>query len=352
VFAEFIRSFAASLVLLAALPAVAGSTLDHIRSKASLTCGVVKEEEDYSRAEDHGNRAALDLDLCKAVAVAILGEQAKFVIQAVPDEPAGMSALRAGKIDLLATGSAILGNEGGNEADNEAATGLGFTRPLLYDGETMLLKNDPAVRSARDLAGKKICFLIETGSETGLHAYAAREHISYIWYPFSEAGEMDAAFFAGNCSAIASDQTQLANIRGILRSRAAEYTILPDLFTKDPLAPVYRLDDPQFASIVNWTVEVLIQAEESGVTQKNVDAMSKSDDPNVRLLLGGWLGTGSQLGLSDTWGANVIRAVGNYGEIFERDLGAGSPLHLERGLNDLWTRGGLMYALPLRSNKQ
>lgn len=332
------------MLALSALPALAGSTLDHIRSKSSLTCGVVKEEEDYSRAEDHGNRAALDLDLCKAVAVAILGEHANFVIHAEPDEPAGINDLRAGKIDLLATGSTILGNEAG--------TGLGFTRPVFYDGETLLLKNDPSVHSARDLAGKKICFLIETGSETGLHAYAAREHISFIWYPFSEAGEMDAAFFTGNCAAIASDETQLANIRGIVRGRTSAYTILPELFTKDPLAPVYRLDDAQFASIVNWTVEVLIQAEESGISEKNVDTMSGSEDPDVRLLLGGPLGTGSQLGLSDTWGANVIRAVGNYGEIFQRDTGEGSPLHLDRGLNNLWSHGGLMYALPLRSNKQ
>ena len=311
--------------------------LDRIRAAHSLTCAIVKEEEDYSRAEDHGNRAAFDLDICKAVAVATLGPGAKLIVQAYPDEPAAVKALQQSEVDLIASASPTLVN---------TARGIRFSRPTFYDGQSMLLLNNPAIHSAADLAGKKVCFLITTASEAGLHTYAARRHISYIWYPFSEAGEMYAAFFTGNCDAITSDVSQLANVRGISREHSGSYSILPEIFRNDPLAPASDGADGRFATIIAWTVDTLIRAEELGVTQAKVDALQASDDPEVKALLGDKFGTGAKLGLDDHWGANVLKATGNYGEIFDRDLGEKSPFRLDRGANRLWKNGGAMIALP------
>jgi general L-amino acid transport system substrate-binding protein len=321
----------------------AESALDRVRAGHSLTCGVIQEEEDYSHAEDHGNRAAFDLDMCKAVAVAVLGRGAAFTVKVFPAEQDGVKALRRGTVELLASASPTL--------RNEIDEGLGFTRPTFYDGEELMILNDAAVRSPLDLAGKKVCFVIESRTETGLRDYAAREHISYVWYPFSEAGEMEAAFFTGNCAALAGDVSQLANTRAIDPKRAHDFTILPQILREDPLAAAYRQGDPQFAAVVNAVVDALIEAEELGVTRENAGSASMAASPEfaVQALLGRPLGTGALLGLDRHWARNVIEATGNYGELFARDLGVGSPLRLERGENRLWTEGGLMYAPLLDS---
>ncbi len=334
-------SLTASLGLLSALCANAGPVLDRVHVAHALSCGVIKEEEDYSRATDHGNRAAFDLDMCKAVAVATLGVGAHFTIKVFPDEPAGVQALKQGQIDLLPTASPTV---------IHSTAGLGFAPITFHDGESLLVPNSAAIHSPAELAGKKICFVITSASETGLRTFAAREHLSYIWYPFSEVGEMEAAFFTGNCAAIAGDVSQLANTRAINRARAGEFTILPGQFRADPLAPAYMVGDAQFAAIVHWTVEALIEAEALGVTQGNVGAMAKSEDPEIQELLGRPLGTGKLLGVDTRWAANVIQATGNYGEMFERDLGAGSPLRIDRGADRLWTQGGAQYSIPLNQN--
>ena len=205
------------------------------------------------------------------------------------------------------------------------------------------------INSPQDLAGKKICFLGGTEIETQLESYMQREKIKWLPFPFEEEGEMEAAFVTRNCAAITADVSQLAYERLGFKSMAKNFEILPDVIAKDPLAPTYTLDDPQWAAIVNWTVEALIQAEESGVTQANLAEMkTKRRRRVIRRLLGIQRGYGQLIGLDDAWAARVIEAVGNYGEIFERDLGSGSVMKLPRGLNNLWTHGGLMYALPIR----
>ncbi len=336
------------ILLLVAVPALSADvhpvvvapstpTLDRIRAAHALNCAVIKEEEDYSRATDHGNRAAFDIDTCKAVAVAILGPGAHFVIRVFPDEPVALRALEHDEVDMIASASPLV---------TSTAAGIAFTRPTLYDGQGLMLVNNPAIHTPVDLAGKKVCFLLSTNSENGIRDYAARKHISYIWFAFSEAGEMYAAFFTGNCDAMSTDVTQLANVRAIDKRRSGEFTILPELIRKDPLAPAFQTNDARFAAIVSWTVETLIEAEELGVTQTNADSLLASEDTETRDLLGHKYGTGAKLGLEDHWGLNVIKATGNYGEIFERDLGEASPLRLDRGANRLWTKGGLMIAAP------
>ena len=310
--------------------------LDRIRAANALTCGLSKEEEDYSRDEDHGNRATFDIDLCKAVAVATLGPGARVLLKSFPDEATAVKALVTGEIDLLASTSPSVAN---------SAAGLLFSAPVFYDGQGFLVLNDPKIRSPLDLAGKKVCFATGSMAEIGLRSYAAKHGIRYNWYPFSEDGEMEAAFFTGNCDAMTSDVSRLANIRVIDPRRAQEFKILPQIIRQDPLAAASLGSDARFAAIVHWTVETLFEAEELGVTQGNVRSRLGSTQPELQQLLGQRYGTGTRLGLDPHWGANIVNAVGNYGELFDRDLGAHSGLRLARGENRLWRDGGVVVSI-------
>ena len=320
------------------LPALQHRTLDRIHTANTIVCGVSREEEDFSRNTDHGNRAAFDIDLCKAVAVAVLGPVAHLVIKNFPDEPAALQALRLGEVDLVATASLSVRN---------MAQDVAFSAPVLMDGQGFLFPNNPAVRSPADLAGKRVCFLTGSAAEEGLHHYAAAHSITFVWYPFSEAGEMEAAFFTGNCEAVTSDLTSLANIRAIDPRHAYEFTILPQTIRPDPLGIATWAGDTHFTAIVYWTAQALLEAEECGITQGNGSLPPKVRSAPVQAFLGSRFGTGAALGLHDRWVADVIIAVGNYGEVFERDLGAKSSLRLDRGENRLASQGGQLLSVPL-----
>ena len=318
----------------------AGATLDRIKAAGSLPCGTNIEEPEYSTQDAHGNHIVFDVDICRAVAVAVLGPNARFTVKSFRDEQDALKALKSGEIALLATGSPTL--------LNTANTGLGFARPIFYDYQAFFVNKTMGIASPKDLAGKKVCFLGGTEIETQLTSYMQREKIKWLPFPFQEEGEMEAALVTRNCAAITADISQLGYERLGFKGVARNFEILPDVIAKDPLAPAYTLDDPQWATIVDWTVEALIQAEESGVTQANLAEMKKSDDEVIRRLVGVHRGYGQFAGLDDAWAARVIEAVGNYGEMYERDLGSGSVMKLARGANNLWTQGGLMYALPMR----
>ena|SRR5208283_2989743 len=332
--------FIALLIIATSPAALAGSTLDKIKAAGSLSCGINTELPEYSTQDAHGDHVSFDQDICKAVAVVVLGANAKFTIVPFNDEEDALKALKAGQIALLATGSPNFISTGNS--------GIGFARPIFYDYQGFLVNKTMGITSPKDLAGKKVCFLGGTEIEMQLQGYMQREKIKWLPFPFQEEGEMEAAFVTGNCAAVSADVSQLAYERISFGGWARNLAILPDVIAKDPLAPAYRLDDPQWASIVNWIVEALVQAEESGITQANMAEMKKSDDPAIRRLLGTQRGYGQFIGLDDAWAARVIEAVGNYGELFERDLGPGSTRKLPRGANNLWTQGGLMYALPMR----
>jgi general L-amino acid transport system substrate-binding protein len=317
----------------------AGTTLERIKSAGSLPCGINTEEPEYSTQDAHGNHSAFDLDICKAVSVAVLGPNAKFTVVPYRDEQDALKALRSGEIALLATGSPNFVN---------AAADLGFSRPVFYDYQGFMVNKNMGITSPRDLAGKKICFLGGTEIENQVEGYMQRENLKWLPFAFQEEGEMEAAFITRNCAAITADVSQLAYERIAFKGLAKDFEILPDVIAKDPLAPTYRLDDLQWAAIVNWTMEALIQAEESGVTQANLAEMKKSKDPVVQRLLGTQGGYAQFIGLDDDWAVRVIKSVGNYGEIFERDLGSRSVMKLTRGPNNLWTRSGIMYAAPIR----
>lgn len=317
-----------------------GSTLKKIKVADSLSCGSNIDQPEYSLEDAHGSHVTLDQDICKALAVAVLGANAKVTVVSYRVESEALKALKAGEVDVLATATPNF--------INTAKGSFGFARPIYYDYQGFLVDNRLGITSARDLAGRKVCFLGGTEIEAQLGAYMAREKIKWLPFAFSEEGEMEAAFVTGNCAAISADISQLSQERTTFKNMAKFFDILPDVIAKDPLAPAYRLGDPQWAAIVDWTVEALIQAEESGITQANVAEMKKSPDLVVQRLLGVMRGYWPMIGLDDDFAARVIEAVGNYGEMFERDLGSASPRKLPRGPNKLWTNGGLMYALPLR----
>jgi general L-amino acid transport system substrate-binding protein len=320
------------------------STLARVRAAGVLGCGIDQEEPEYSTSDDHGGREAFDADLCQAVAVAVAGEHARVRVVDYPDDQTTMEALHAGAVDLVPTLT--------DDFTHSVGTHLEFTRPVLWDGVGFLVLGAGPAMQARQLSGKKICFIAETTVEESVRAWFVREHLDYVPFPFQEEGEMEAAFATGNCGALAGDRTRLAGTRQLLAQHGKPTRLLPETISKDPLAAAVRDDDPQWAAIVQWVMEALIQAEESGMTRANVASMraqaekTNGEDPVLWFLLGGSRQIGSGLGLGDDWVVQVIRATGNYGEIYERDLGSGSALKLPRGENRLVERGGLMVALP------
>jgi general L-amino acid transport system substrate-binding protein len=332
--------FVAGLMIGTTAMAQSGATLEKVKAAGSLACGTNTEEPEYSTQDAHGSHADLDLDICKALAVAVLGPNAKFTVVPFRDEEDALQALKSGRIAVLATGTPNF--------INTTNRGFGFSPPIYYDYQGFLVNKTMGISSPRDLDSKKVCFLGGTEIEAQLQAYMLREKIKWLPFAFSEEGEMETAFVTGNCAAVSADVTQLSYERTAFKNLTKNFEILPDVIAKDPLALTYRLDDPQWAAIVNWTVDALIQAEESGVTRANLAEMKKSDDLVIRRLLGVQRGYGQSIGLDDDWAARMIEAVGNYGEMFERDLGSGSVRKLPRGPNNLWTHGGLMYALPIR----
>jgi general L-amino acid transport system substrate-binding protein len=330
------------LVILAGVcSARAAGTLDQIKSAGQLSCGVVTEEYDYDKDDTHGSLAVLGTDTCKAVAAAVLGENGRLLVSSFPDEHHGLEAVASGKIALLAG------------ATPRVSTGVrysvGFGQPFFFDGQGFIVAKTAGIHSTGDLVGKRICYIGNTEAETVLNATLRERAISFLPFPFEEQGEMEAALVTGHCAAMTGDISQLANTRAAFHGRIDDFVILPEIITFDPLAPAFHRGDPQWEAIVNWTIYATIQAEASGVTRANVDRMSSSEDPLAGRLLTKSGGVDRALGLEEAWAAHVIKAVGNYGEMFERDAGQRSPLKLDRGMNALWTtKGGLMYPMPSR----
>ncbi len=329
-----------SVLLLSGLTSYAGPVLDKVRATHVLSCGINRDLIEYSKGDGHGNRAQFDADLCTAVAVAVLGAQAKVTLTAYPDEPGSLAALRKGEVALVPTATPDFGNTVGS--------GLSYGYPILFDAQSFIVPKRLHLKSVADLSGKRICFLEQTGVADNLHDYVTRVKFDYRPFPFQEQGEMEAAFVTNNCQAIASDVTQLANMRIAFRRLADDYEILPDTIAPDPLAPFYPANDAEWAGIVQWTMQALLHAEAGGITKANVDSRMKSEEYETQRLLGATKGYASKLTLADNWALNVIRAVGNYGEIYDRDLGMNSALKIPRGANELKANGGLLYPLPLR----
>lgn len=316
------------------------ATLDTIRAAGTLQCGVVSDEDDYSEADRHGDLTALGADFCRALAAEVFGDAARVRFLTLRDEPDGLSALRDHRIDVLfgATPNPVTGRVYRSV----------FGPPIFFDGQGFLVSRRSGIVSAAGLAGRHVCFINASPPEQLLYD-ALEPHLRphEANFPFSERGEMEVALLDGHCDAITGDISWMANVRAAYGNRAADFTILPDTISTDPFSPAVRDDDSQWKSVVDWTVWTLLQAEAHGVTRANVAAMRNSTDVIARRLAGATPWIAGSLGLHDNAFAHAISAVGNYGEIYERDVGDASALHLPRGRNRLAERGGLMWALAV-----
>ena len=334
------------LALLIVPAGISAQTLTHVRQTRRLRCATISETAEYSSSDDHGPRTAFDADLCRAIAIAVLGPGARIVMLPYPDDVAAVAALHGGKVDLISTLTLDLSHS----TDSRVT----FSPPALYDGVGFLVPTASDITGPGQLSDKKICFLAETEVEISLRVWFARKHLDFVPFPFQEEGEMEAAFVTGNCAALAGDLTRLAFVRRNFGPLAARYSFVqpdaPVQVSSDPLAAASASSDPAFANIVRWTLEVLLNAEADGITQHTVFSAHNhpEDDPAFSIFSGQTREMGSKLHLDNRWAVEVTTAVGNYGEIFDRDLGDLSPLKLPRAQNRLVTNGGLMLPLPLK----
>jgi general L-amino acid transport system substrate-binding protein len=328
------------LLLLAALPARAGTVLDGIKASGVLPCGVVTALNDENEDDTHGNLSALGIEMCRAVGAAVLGPKPRVTIQAYGTEALAYQNLQDGHIALIV----------GATPDQGLARRYGVTylTPVYFDTQGLLVHKDRGIKSLADLAGKQICFIGNTDAQRHLQQAVARAGIKVGYFPFDEMGEMEAALVGGRCDAETHDASKLAAGRSAFHGRTHDFDILPDRLSLDPLAPVVRNGDAEWARVIDWVTSALVQAEISGVTQANIDSMKQSPDLTVQSLLGVRKGTAWGLFLDREWSYWAIQTVGNYGEMFDRAVGSHSGLRLERGLNVPWTQGGMLYPLPVR----
>jgi general L-amino acid transport system substrate-binding protein len=331
----------AAALSLASAPAFAGKTLDAIKSRGQLVCGVNTGLAGFSQADSAGNWSGLDVDVCKAIAASILGDSSK--VKWVPlVAQQRFAALQSGEVDILSRNTTWT-------LTRDASLGLNFTGVTYYDGQGFMVPVKNKIKSAKQLKGATVCVQSGTTTEKNLTDYSKANGLNIKPVVFEKLEATNAAYFSGRCQAYTTDASGLASIRNKEAKNPAEHVILPELISKEPLGPAVRRGDDEFFAIAKWVVFGLIEAEEYGVTQANVDTMAKdSKDPVVGRLLGTTEDTGKLLGLDKDWLARAIKATGNYGEIFERNVGPKSPLALPRGSNNLWSKGGLIYAPPVR----
>jgi len=331
-----------SIVACALLPTVqlasAGPTLDKIKARGELVCGVNTGLGGFSVADSSGQWTGFDVDMCKAIAVSIFGDAAKT--RFVPtSEQVRFTALQAGEVDVLTRNSTWT-------MQRDAGLGLDWAGINFYDGLAFMVPVASGVKDLKGLDGATICMNQGSAAEVDTRNYFTTHKMTYQPLAIENQESLNSSFFSGRCDAITADSSNLAAIRSTAKT-PADYVVLPEIISKSPLGPVVRKDDPQFTAIVRWTLNAMITAEENGVTSANVDEMKKSGSESVKTLLGVNPGNGKALGVSEDWAYQVIKQVGNYGESFERNVGAGSPLGLPRGANALWSQGGLLYAPPM-----
>jgi general L-amino acid transport system substrate-binding protein len=299
---------------------------------------VVSEADDWNRTDLHGNLSALGSDICRAVAIAILGTADGLAIHEFPAEPEALTALKAGAIQLAATIS----------PDTTIATqyGVAFGPPIFYDTQRLLTSRLEGINQVAGMRDRLICVLDLTQPAQTLRDEMSARAIPYAVMAHSEQGEMDAAIAVRHCTAGTAMESRLAESRQGFHALTSAFEFLPERFGIEPVVPAYRYGDQIFGLTVDWTIYALIEAEALGITKANVAEAARREDTRAERLLGGDFATAQSLGLKHDWAAKVIAALGNYGEIFARTTGG--PYHLDRGLNRLWTDGGLMRPLPIR----
>jgi general L-amino acid transport system substrate-binding protein len=326
-------------VAAAQAPPPAGQTLNTVRGRGQLICGVSQGFAGFSAPDSRGEFRGLDVDYCRAVAAAVLGDPAK--VRFVPlTAQARFTALQTGEIDVLFRNST-------QTFLRDASLGLNQGPVNFYDGQGFAVKRDSNVKRVGDLDGATVCVAQGTTHELNLNDTFRARGLRFQPVVFERIDTMYEAFFAGRCDAMTQDASALAGALTVARDPAA-YAVLEETISKEPLGPFTRNGDDQWSNIVFWVHHALVEAEELGITGANAEERARGGDATAQRLLGASGEFGARLGLDNRWAHNAIRAVGNYGEVFERNVGEGSPLKLRRGLNGLWTAGGLMYAIPFR----
>ncbi len=333
------------LFLLCALAGTAtAQTLEAVRERATLRCGVFGQLPGFSAPDQDGTMRGLDADFCRAVAAAVLGDAEKVTFVTADSVEAGLAGLEAGRVDVLSSNLTAT-------AMRDAGRNIVPTGVLLYDGQAVLVRADANIASFAQLDGKRICVAAATvdSSQAILRNAATRAGITVVPVVAPQGGpSLLDGFRAGQCDGVTADAAALATLRATDLPDPAAALLLPERLSREPLTPFVRGGDDRWRKIVTWTLHALVAAEELEISSGTLDAALTSDNAETRFLIGLDTGLGAALGLADTWAAEAIRQVGHYGEIFDRNLGEGSPIGLDRGLSDLWRRGGLMYAFPFR----
>jgi len=329
----------AGLGLAIASSGAGAQTLNQVKQRGQLLCGSNDGLAGFGLPDAKGNWAGIDVDYCRAIAAAVLGDATK--VKFVPlDATSRFESLKSGAVDVLVRNTTWT-------LSRDSSQGLDFQATNYYDGQGFMVRKKMNINSALELNGASICVQQGTTTELNLADYFRSNKMKYEVVAFKSEDETLKAYDAGRCDSFTTDASGLAAER--LRLAAPDdHVILPEIISKEPLASSVRKGDSQWATIVRWVHFAMLDAEEKGVTSKNVDEMMKSADPEVKRMLGVEGKFGEGLGISNDWVVNIVKQVGNYGEVFDRNVGAGSQLKIPRGLNNLWTKGGLQYAPPIR----
>ena len=338
---QWIAGAVAGFAFMLSTPAMAGKTLDGIKSRGQVVCGVHTGLAGFSAADSSGKWTGLDVDICRAVAAAVLGDPEK--VKWVPlTAQQRFTALQSGEIDVLSRNTTFT-------LTRDASLGLHSTVVTYYDGQGFIVPKKSNIKSPKQLTNQTVCVQSGTTTEKNLTDYSKANKLNIKTVVFEKEEAATAAYFSGRCISYTTDASGLASIRNKVAANPADHVILPDLVSKEPLGPMVRRGDDEWYGIVKWVIYGLIEAEEYDITQAKVDELkNSSQDPVVKRILGTGEDAGKLLGLDKDWMVRALKATGNYGEIFERNVGPKSALGLPRGINNQWNKGGLMYAYPVR----
>ena len=333
------RYFVALTLFAFVATAVQANTLRTVKNRGEVVCGVSQGLPGFSNPDNQGSWTGIDVDICRALAAAIFGNP-KAVKYTALSAKERITALQSGEVDLLARNTTW-------SMHRDTALGVDFAAVNYYDGQGFMVRKELGVRSAKELDGATLCTNQGTTTELNAADYFRANGMKYDMVAFEKADEAIAAYNTGRCDAYTTDHSALYAQRLKLTDPKA-HMVLPEIISKEPLSPVVRQGDDVWADIVQWSHYATVAAEELGVTSKNIDRMKSSKNPSIRRLLGLDGTFGDNLGIRQDWAYQIVRHVGNYGEIFERNVGVNTPLGIKRGLNALWTKGGLQYAPPIR----
>jgi general L-amino acid transport system substrate-binding protein len=336
------RSITASLVLSTSLVAFASTTLagtlDTVKSRDSLKCGVTNGLTGFSSPDKQGNWEGMDVDFCRAVAAAVLGNANKVTF--VPTSgKTRFTALQTGEIDMLSRVTTWT-------LSRDTKLGLNFAGVNLYDGQGFMVRKSLGIKDAKELNGASICMNTGTSTETNIADFFTANNLTYKTVLFEKSSEVASAYDLGRCDVYTSDKSGLAAQR-LKMHKPDDHIILEETISKEPLGPAVRHGDDEWFDVVKWTLMALIEAEELNITQENIDSFKNTNNPRIARFLGASGNNGKNLNLHPNWSANIVKAVGNYGEIYARNVGEQSLLKIPRGLNKLWRDGGILYAIPL-----